>query len=375
MRADSLELRSKINSISKENLPQVVADLAKSKLAFGVLKNSESFDFQISVCTPENVVYFSDLREIIELNTPLGFVGFPFNNSEQNGFFIPANLEISKVLTGENIEIPKDTSPEFQSTSQDEYENAVEEAINAFENREFKKLVLSRKLEIPFTDKSIQKFVARIIELYPLAHLCFFKIPGQGFWVSATPEILVEKKENEPIIKTMALAGTMPFEGQELKWQGWTGKEIEEQALVSRFIKEKLIESGHTEFEEIGPFTIQAGNLLHLRTDYRVRSIFKNSFLLLAVALHPTSAVCGSPRNESLVWIASHESFKREFFSGFAGIIGPNFGKLVVLLRAGKLQNGKFTLYSGAGLTPSSDSKSEWLETGEKMQTLLKALE
>ena len=365
----------KATVINKETIPNIIPRLLKTSLAFGIIKDTQTGDFHLCICKDEDIQTFSNIEELAKNGVHSGFVAFPFDNRKKKGFFITNSVDFADIELFSGLGEQTYQNEILQSTTSNHYKSGVAEAVKCIKEGHFQKLVFSRKLEIPFSIELVEGVVSDLINLYPAAHLCFFNIPGEGFGVSVSPEVLVEKKETESFIETMALAGTMPYSGQELKGQGWTEKEIEEQALVSRFMKEKFAASGHLQFEEKGPITIQAGNLLHLRTDYKVKTIFKNSFIFLAQSLHPTSAVCGSPRNEAFDWIADHEDFERGFFTGFAGMVGPDFGKLIVLLRTARLENGKATLFSGAGITACSDQNAEWMETEEKMKTLLRVIQ
>jgi len=367
------EISLDILKIKSEELADLVEKLRKSELAFGLIRDSNSTDFSVVVCSPDEVIPFTDKQNIADFNSSPGFIAFPFDIKTRKAYFLPSTFEISDL---EDLEQNLDESDQKigHSTIKDFYKNGVSNAVESISKGEFEKLVFGRKLEFLYPKKSIKPLINKLIASYPKAHISIFKIPGEGLWISASPEVLLEKSMDTEILETMALAGTMLFQGQNLKVHGWTEKEIEEQSLVSRFIKDRLIETGHFEFEEKGPSTIQAGNLLHLRTDYKVKALYKNSFYLLANALHPTSAVCGSPRDEAFQWLSNNEDFDREFFSGFAGIVGQNYGKLVVLLRAGKLEKGIMTLFAGAGITASSNPDAEWTETEEKMKTLLDIL-
>jgi isochorismate synthase len=93
------------------------------------------------------------------------------------------------------------------------------------------------------------------------------------------------------------LAGTQKAQGENpLKSAAWTQKEIEEQALVSRYIVDCFKKIRLREYDEHGPKTVLAGNLLHLRSDFKVdmkapiflnlvQSCFNFSILLLQFAV------------------------------------------------------------------------------------------
>ena len=192
--------------------------------------------------------------------------------------------------------------------------------------------------------------------------------------MGATPELLIDVSGDT--FKTVSLAGTQKYDPERpLSEVAWTQKEIEEQALVSRYIINCFKKIRLREFEEIGPKTVRAGNLIHLKTEYSVdmaATNFPNLGSVMLDLLHPTSAICGMPLQASLDFILEHEHYDREFFSGYLGPVNfNNKTSLFVNLRCMKLHNGTATLYAGAGVTEDSDPAKEWLETEMKMNTLL----
>src|SRR5690606_35968900 len=149
----------------------------------------------------------------------------------------------------------------------------------------------------------------------------FYHIPSLGSWIGASPEVLIKTKGD--CFSTMSLAGSQRAIGDNpLKNVAWTQKEIEEQALVSRYIVKCFKKIRLREYEEIGPKTDIAGNLLHLRTDFKVNmkaTNFPQLGSIMLELLHPTSAVAGMPRDRALEFIRKHEKFDRALFSGFIG--------------------------------------------------------
>src|SRR5690606_35800755 len=107
----------------------------------------------------------------------------------------------------------------------------------------------------------------------------------------------------------------------------WTQKEIEEQALVSRYIINNLKKIRLREFDELGPKTIVAGNVMHLKTEYTIdmkATNFPQLGTIMLQLLHPTSAVCGMPLEPSLEFLRKHEGYDREFYSGYLGPVHVN---------------------------------------------------
>lgn len=275
------------------------------------------------------------------------------------------------------------TSQNSIKTSLDEgaresFMGLVEESVHAIKSGVFQKVVPSRRKEITF-DHPInmgENFI-RLTENYASAFVSLVYIPQEGLWMGATPELLISVKGNT--FKTVALAGTQKYdEGMSLANVAWTQKEIEEQALVCRYIINCFKKIRLREYEELGPKTIVAGNLLHLNTAFKVdmaATNFNDLGEVMLKLLHPTSAICGMPLEPAKAFLAAHEKYDRAYFSGY---LGPaNFGgdtTLYVNLRCMHIQGKKAMVFAGAGVTEDSQPEKEWQETEIKMNTLLKIL-
>ncbi|MEM9858843.1 MAG: isochorismate synthase [Bacteroidota bacterium] len=238
----------------------------------------------------------------------------------------------------------------------------------------FQKIVPSRNKRVELSETfNHGEFFNTLCASYPGAFVSMVYTPQSGLWMGASPELLLELDGD--IFKTVALAGTQPYEGQSLTEVAWTQKEIEEQAFVSRYIINCFKKIRLREFEENGPKTVKAGNLIHLKTDFAVDMVktnFQDLGSIMLELLHPTSAICGMPLEPSLNFLKEHELYDREYFSGYLGPIDfEDKTSLFVNLRCMKLKDDTATLYAGAGVTADSDPEKEWRETEMKMNTLL----
>ncbi len=68
-------------------------------------------------------------------------------------------------------------------------------------------------------------------EKYPRSYISLFYTAETGMWLIASPEILL--RGDAEGYQTMALAGTMKYEGEDMKW---STKNQEEQQLVADYI-------------------------------------------------------------------------------------------------------------------------------------------
>ncbi len=257
----------------------------------------------------------------------------------------------------------------------------VSNAITSIENEEVQKVVLSRTKNVTLPDSfEIIEAFQKLCVAYPNAFISLVYLPEyQCFWLGATPEILASM-DKDGKFRTMALAGTQSAvnEKGETLLVGeirWSHKEIEEQALVSRYIIECFKKIRLREYHESGPKTVQAGNLMHLRTDYMVDTQalnFPQLGTVMLELLHPTSAVCGMPKAAALQIIAEQELHEREFYSGFLGPVNmQEESHLFVNLRTMKIMGNEATFYAGCGITEDSNPVKEWYETEMKIETLM----
>jgi isochorismate synthase len=265
------------------------------------------------------------------------------------------------------------------SLDRNKFEQLVQQSIQQIEAGVFEKIVPSRSksIELPEAFDALEAF-QKLCNAYSNAMVSFISIPTIGTWLGATPELLVAV-EAKTIFKTVALAGTKIFEeGINLKNVAWTQKEIEEQALVSRYIINNFKKIRLREFEEHGPKTVVAGNLMHLKTEFSVDMKVTNFPQLGSVMLnllHPTSAVCGMPLETSLEFLQQHEGYDREFYSGYLGPVNMNNNfNIFVNLRCMQLFEGQAIVYAGAGVTVDSVPEHEWEETEMKLNTLLNVI-
>ncbi len=232
------------------------------------------------------------------------------------------------------------------------------------------KIVLSRceQFELPYF--SIETSFRFICYNYKNAMCYVWFHPETGLWLGATPEILLSIDRNE--LRTMSLAGTQLFSNQEVVH--WSHKERKEQQYVTDYIAQILKE----ELEEVSvsePYTIQAGSLLHLRTDLKATLKRNTDVFGLVQRLHPTPAVCGVPKEEALNFILTKEGYDREFYTGYLGELnGYANCELYVNLRCVKIDGSKASVYVGGGITRDSNPEDEWFETEEKSKVIKKAL-
>ncbi|MBV6645645.1 MAG: isochorismate synthase [Cyclobacteriaceae bacterium] len=266
------------------------------------------------------------------------------------------------------------STPPPSSVSESNFLDQVQHAIDEITKEELDKVVLSRYEDktLPEGFDAVSAF-ERACAQFPNAMVYLAYLPEGGTWLGATPEVLLET-DSEKLV-TNSLAGTQKLEvGQSLNDVAWTQKEIEEQAMVSRYIINCFKKIRLREFNEKGPHTVQAGHLAHLKTTYEVDLSQINMPELgkvLLDLLHPTSAVCGMPLEKAKNFLKNYENINREYFTGFLGPVSiEDQTHLFVNLRCMQIMGNTGRFYAGAGITQDSDPEKEFRETELKMQTL-----
>lgn len=346
-------LIKKISQQYKDELPFVIFSMPDSENATAHLQKN-------------NQLY------TVEKLTDNGFVFAPFDYIE-TVFFIPEND--SETLQCQLIREDIDLTPAAilkDVKARNKYIKLFDKTIDAIKKKRAQKIVISRYKDFVMENFSMEILIKQLFSAYPTAFKYVWYHPKTGIWCGATPETLVQI-END-FFKTMAMAGTQPFTNKQPVI--WGPKELDEQQLVTDAITTSL-QKVTSVLKVSNPHTHRAGSLLHLRTD--VTGILKNgkaTLTTIAAAVHPTPAVCGSPRKSAKDFILENEGYNREFYTGFLGPIMENgaSASLLVNLRCMKIVGNMARLFIGGGITIGSQPNEEWLETQNKMQTMLQVL-
>lgn len=361
----------------------------QAALPFVVYKKPNVSDIQVLLQKDNKLYTTEDYSES-------GFVFAPFNDQEVSVLLPLEACEVLKTkyeLTSEVLNAtPSEKEVIPSAEKREEHIALVQNGVNAINNKELQKVVLSRCEAINISEENPLETFKRLLYNYPTAFVyCWFH-PKVGLWLGATPETLISISNNR--FKTMSLAGTQKYHGTEdVIWQE---KEKEEQQIVTDFIVsslEPLVKSIQVSKTQ----TARAGSLLHLKTAISGTIDTQDSYLKEVLkAIHPTPAVCGFPKEKAKQYILKNENYHREFYSGFLGELNlkesqtrntnrrnvennayatiKTVTNLFVNLRCMQLKDKQALLYVGGGITGDSVPENEWQETVNKTQTIKKVL-
>ncbi|WP_162126087.1 chorismate-binding protein [Flavobacterium phycosphaerae] len=306
-----------------------------------------------------------------------GFVFAPFDGEAIP--YIPqkhSDVMVEKIYNS-NYHFQNGNSDSPDENAKTAYETLVKKGVEAIETNEFQKVVLSRKEVVKLTAFDIEMVFRKLTQHYPTAfQYCFFH-PKIGMWMGATPEQFLKIKDKN--IQTVALAGTqVAANGEKIVWHE---KEKTEQQLVTDFILEGL-QHLVSELTFSSPYSVQAGNIWHIKTDILAKAKSKKTFSTIIEALHPTSAVCGLPKAAAKEFILQNEGYNREYYSGFLGEFNIDLATfrtqqsdLFVNLRCMKIVGDTAELFMGCGITKDSVPEDEFTESVNKSMTMKKVLD
>ena len=318
-----------------------------------------------------------ELSSCAQLNGRRGYVMAPFEITDSHPLLL---IRPDKV---ERVELKKSRSEECGVRNEEclraenDYTIDFANFHSQLELGTFRKIVLARcaKEELSHSIPPMELFY-KACDLYPRMMISLVCTEKGGYWLTATPEILLEGLGND--WRTIALAGTVRLEGDQLSGEGetvnWSTKNIQEQRYVATYIAECL-EQFTSDFSEEGPSSVRAANLVHLRSDFTFTLPSKDCVGDLLKALHPTPAVCGLPKREAFHFITHNEHTPRLYYSGFQGWLGEEETHLYVSLRCMRIEGNSYYLYAGGGLLKDSLVEQEWAETEAKMETMRRVLE
>ena len=321
--------------------------------------------------------YVQNSKEVHYLNSynEQGFVFSPFNKVEKKVFFsvenceifsskIPSEFKLNAALSNSNFENIS------AKNSKEKHIKLIKKGIDFIKSKEAEKIVLSRKEELKFKEFDVINTLKKMLNNYKNAFVYLWYHPTIGLWMGATPERLINLSENK--FTTMALAGTQLYKNT--TDVVWKEKEQQEQQFVTDYILDTINECVEN-IEVSNPYTVKAGNLLHIRTDISGTLKSENIVEKLINTLHPTPAVCGLPKEIATTFILENEGYNRAYYSGYLGELNRNKNtQLFVNLRCMEWHNNTASIYIGGGITMDSIPSSEWKETVSKAEIMKKVL-
>ncbi|CAN2253927.1 isochorismate synthase (siderophore-specific) [Bacillus subtilis] len=325
---------------------------------------------------------------------PIIVGAFQFDKTKNAKLFIPSEYKIYNRLDNK---LTKSTV--FNNFMNDfhiepiptpaEYIEGVRKGIEKIKTGGLEKVVLSRSLKID-TPKKIdsKQLLLKLLEGNSDGYTYSMDISDKNevqnkekILIGSSPELLISKKGIN-IIST-PLAGSRPRKKDKLE-----DEEMARELLTSpkdlkehNFVVEAIVNAIRPFCSEVNyskkPSLLNTETMWHLSTEIQGKLLNPNvTSLELALALHPTPAVCGTKIDNAKQLIKEIEQFDRNFFTGMIGWCDMNGdGEWVVTIRCAELEENVIKIYAGAGIVKDSIPEEELAETNAKFQTMLNAIQ
>ena len=286
-------------------------------------------------------------------------------------------------LQGADAELRVRPGPDrFEVTypeSKDHYLRRVVSAKEAIAAGSFEKVVLARNCivtaNLPYRQDHL---VTAIRSAQPKTTV--FAIDG---FLGASPELLIARRGTQ--IASTPLAGTVPHlpdaadNAATIASLFSSHKERFEHRVVVEEIEKVLTACGANLEAASEPEPLELATVTHLATHITgsldIDDTRRPSALELALALHPTPAIGGSPREAALAYLARTEPFERGRYGGPVGYVDANGdGAWWIGIRSATVDKNEAVLCAGGGIVAESDPESEFAETEAKFAALLPIL-
>ncbi|WP_111604466.1 isochorismate synthase [Streptomyces sp. Amel2xB2] len=266
------------------------------------------------------------------------------------------------------------------------YAESVGEAVRRLERGDLDKVVLARTLELRSSaDLDTPAMVQRLARRDPRGYT--FAMPtGPGrTLLGASPELLLSRRGRHIVANPLAGSARRSADvAEDVRAAAAlleSAKDLHEHAVVVQAVRDALGPLCSDLFVPPQPTLVRTATMWHLSTTVSgelapaAARRPQPTSLDLALALHPTPAVCGTPTGPARGLIGELEPFDRGFFTGMVGWSDERGdGEWVVTIRCAEAEGRSLRLYAGAGVVQASVPASETEETAAKFRTFLDAV-
>lgn len=274
-----------------------------------------------------------------------------------------------------------------------EYANGVQKGINYIKTNRLKKIVLARSLQLTLPEPvNVNQLIHNLAVHNKQGYTFAVDLPNESAnynpnsfvnrktLVGASPELLVSR--SGLTLTANPLAGSRPRSknAEEDKRRAnellSSTKDLHEHAVVVQAVANALKPYCKDLNVPEKPSLIHTETMWHLSTEITGQIDDPSiSSLELALSLHPTPAVCGTPTDLAKQLINEIEPFDRNFFTGMVGWCdAEGDGEWIVTIRCAEVANNSLQLFAGAGVVGDSKPEEEVAETSAKFRTMLHAM-
>jgi anthranilate synthase component I len=304
--------------------------------------------------------------------------GVVYDHSNFRAFYFGGeDGELLKALDAtESAEDPRmRLGPPKPDTSQQDFEEEVDEAKSRILAGEAFQIVLSRGLEHEYDGNPLALYSA-LRATNPSPYM-FYLDHGPRKVFGSSPETLVSLRKGE--MTTFPIAGTRPAGDGAKERRRYREemlldeKERSEHCMLVDLARNDLskvceLDTVHVpEFMSVGSFS----HVQHIVSKVQGTLSPKDDAVGALKAVFPAGTVSGAPKPRAMEIIAELEGCPRGPYAGGVGYLSLN-GNMdsAITIRSAFCADGRMRLQAGAGIVADSDPAREYLETEHKLRAL-----
>lgn len=326
---------------------------------------------------------------------PIALGALPFSRKEPAALIVPAQIvgvasdgtswvttvgedaaPAPRIERGESSRRSPDSFTLKSALPHEAWCERVARAVADIQRGVLRKVVLARAVDVEANRPIvIGEVLRRLTALYPSCAI--FHMDG---FLGASPELLLSRRAravySHPLAGTYAVSADVDADRRFSEVLRRSTKDRHEHRLVVEAVAAGLAPVCEALDVPEEPSIMSLRNVMHLGTPIRGRlQDDALDALTLAARLHPTPAVCGTPREAAEAWLSAHEELRRGLYAGIVGWVDARGdGDWFIGIRSASVDGARARMIAGVGVVAGSDPEAELIETQLKLQAMLAAL-
>lgn len=278
--------------------------------------------------------------------------------------------------TNQQIELPPPINVKVLkrafSPSREMWIEGVEKALELMKRGELEKVVLARTCTLELESAPDPFAIAAALKQKAHGAFVFCIQTETEAFLGATPERLYTRNHrhilSEAVAGTRRRGKTIEEDDQLARELLDSEKDLREFYPVKAYLQKSLSPLCVEPLSFTPIFIHQTHNVQHLcsRCSGELRETIKEEEILGKI--HPTPALCGTPKQKAFSVIREIEPFHRGLYGGAIGWTTPEASEWVVGIRSCLLKGKTATLFTGTGIVVGSDPEEEWDELNQKLK-------
>ncbi|WP_437643860.1 isochorismate synthase [Sorangium sp. So ce362] len=326
---------------------------------------------------------------------PVALGALPFERTEPAALIVPAQVvgvapdgtawvttigegaaPAPRLLPAEGHRRSPDSFTLKSALPHDEWCGRIARAVADIQHGDLSKVVVARAVDVEANRPIVvEEVLRRLTALYPSCAIFHF----DGF-LGASPELLLSRRaravSSHPLAGTYAVSADVDADRRFAEVLRRSAKDQREHRFVVEAVAAALAPECASLDVPSEPSILSLRNVMHLGTSIHgdLRETAPDA-LTLAARLHPTPAVCGTPRDAAEAWLAAHEGIRRGLYAGLVGWVDARGdGDWFIGIRSATVDGARARMVAGVGVVAGSSPEAELVETQLKLQAMLAAI-